>query len=793
MSIKYNNKVIAGKYKEQVIPLADTINAGIAKIATQEQINEGVDNTSIVTPVYLTQKQDKLTAGEGISIDATNIISSEVLPDKVTIIENDNKTLSTVARKTVNDNIIYDWEGTEAEYQQALQNNEIDPNWYCYITDDEKAVSYVDVLHRNLDNLSPEGQSKFDEKANTDLSNLTEQGIKVIKDNSGSGLEVCDIGMALYIDETKGLRRYLNGQIVDINTNTQAFLNRLKAITTLYPSLLCTEEEWQTAKTMSAFGQVGKFVFNYSSDEVVSVRIPAIVNVQGLFDLQNLGMTVEAGLPNITSPDRSFFGTQIGSKNLDKDAFYHTERNANTGYTPMSQTGVNLSTLSFDASRSNPIYGNSNTVQQEAIQYPYFIQIATGSETENNIINDIELNNPYVFGKSEYSKTPKDNLSWLASKGQWNPKGSYPSYYDWILENVNKGTENFKGTTGYGFTNSEGTVTFWLSTPTPKVGQTMYGHDSSMPYGVITSLVENGFTALNTIDNVEFTGYRNPNIDIPNSNLAWINDYDFVINTADETFRLPLLDGSEDLLGTYSRISELPKQVSTLWTGNNGRLLVMMDGATSTDTWLYMNNQTQGQEVDNSGIAGWGRCTLPVRRGDKVYVDYNLSPSKKFFKFCPYIGNGSLYYYVGETVQNANLIDAGRIGEQLVNKVDLDAQNLSTTGKSFISGLGMPSDKYIDLTLGASGTAYTAPANGWFSCNCQCTQDNPSNTMYFVLYNHSNETGDMRWFTNTTNIEYKGIIPCRKGDILSIGYSAKSVFVDTWERGLRFYYAEGEI
>ena len=116
---------------------------------------------------------------------------------------------------------------------------------------------------------------------------------------TNTGLELCDIGMALYVDETKGLRRYLNGQIVDINTNTQAFLNRLQQITTLHPSLLCTEEEWQTAKTMSAFGQVGKFVFNYSGDEIVSVRIPRVVNVQGLCDLQNLGMTVDESLPNI--------------------------------------------------------------------------------------------------------------------------------------------------------------------------------------------------------------------------------------------------------------------------------------------------------------------------------------------------------------------------------------------------------------------------------------------------------------------------------------------------------------
>ena len=107
-------------------------------------------------------------------------------------------------------------------------------------------------------------------------------------DKMSGALEICDIGMTLYVDESKGKRRYLNGQIVDRNANTEAFFTRLQEITTLYPSLLCTEEEWQTAKTMSAFGQVGKFVFNYSGDEIVSVRIPAIVNVQGLFDLQNL-------------------------------------------------------------------------------------------------------------------------------------------------------------------------------------------------------------------------------------------------------------------------------------------------------------------------------------------------------------------------------------------------------------------------------------------------------------------------------------------------------------------------
>ena len=134
----------------------------------------------------------------------------------------------------------------------------------------------VDVAYRDkvIDLYEQEGQAEYytidEENQNFTLPMGEIYGmIGGSSSTGGSGLEVCDIGMALYVDETKGLRRYLNGQIVDINTNTQAFLNRLKEITTLHPSLLCTEEEWQTAKTMSAFGQVGKFVFNYSGENIV--------------------------------------------------------------------------------------------------------------------------------------------------------------------------------------------------------------------------------------------------------------------------------------------------------------------------------------------------------------------------------------------------------------------------------------------------------------------------------------------------------------------------------------------
>lgn len=264
--------------------------------------------------------------------------------------------------------------------------------------------------------------------ANTDLSNITEAGKQVIRQNAG-GLELCDIGMSLYIDETKGLRRRLNGQVVAINANTQAFLNRLKQIVALYPSLSVTETAWQAAKTASAYGQVGRFVID---EEAGTVRLPAVVNVQGALDLQNLGLTVEAGLPNIegdiTSSDFSIIGaglrTVTGSGALGCE--YKTTANADSGIT----TNNNPYKYTFDASESNPIYGNSDTVQPEAIQYPYFIQIATGQETENNIVNELELCDPFVLLEPKYSESLLYNESWLRSNGQWNAKALYVSVYE---------------------------------------------------------------------------------------------------------------------------------------------------------------------------------------------------------------------------------------------------------------------------------------------------------------------------------------------------------------------------
>lgn len=532
-------------------------------------------------------------------------------------------------------------------------------------------------------------KSKLDENINHSPGDDTEEIYWTpfkAGDSGSGGLEVCDIGMSLYIDETKGLRRWLNGQIVVINQNTQGFLTRLKKIVALYPSLLTTEENWQAAKTLSAFGQVGKFVFNYAQDEetVESVRLPAVVNVQGLLDLQNLGMTVKAGLPNIEG--MVYYGH--GYLANATGAFYRGVPRE-LPRTTDGKVGKDYELL-FDASRSNPIYGATDTVQEEAIQYPYYIQIATGQETEVNITNEIELNNPFFFGMSQYFNVEPNNLSRLKSDGMYKPKSVYPDYYNWILENVNKGLEGFKGQEGYCFIATDSSSYYWwVSTESPVVGASVYRYDAgvnSMFFdGTVETLTSNGFTFTSIFEGSSYTVTRDSSKDTSILHpAAWITDNDFEIKTSDETFRLPLLDGSECLVS--DRYIDLTLQPSgTKYTAVANGFVFFDKLNTSNTQFVKGTNLSSGYADISYGTYSGSTPSilLKVKRGDIFSIDYDAKGVTNSFRFIYARGNGSLYYYVGETVQNANLIDAGRMQEQITN---INAPSRGYLVQSYVNG-----------------------------------------------------------------------------------------------------------
>ncbi len=119
----------------------------------------------------------------------------------------------------------------------------------------------------------------------------------------------------------------------------------------------------------------------------------------------------------------------------------------------------------------------------------------------------------------------------------------------------------------------------------------------------------------------------------------------------------------------------------------------------------------------------------------------------------------------------------------LSNFIPKNAFNaIDRNDRSWLSSLVLPSNRYIELTLGESGSQYIAPANGWMYLSKLTGGEN----QYVTLNNNT------KGYTSGNGVYGKGsaiycFLPVQKGDIVIANYTASgttSIF--------KFYYAEGE-
>ena len=150
-----------------------------------------------------------------------------------------------------------------------------------------------------------------------------------------------------------------------------------------------------------------------------------------------------------------------------------------------------------------------------------------------------------------------------------------------------------------------------------------------------------------------------------------------------------------------------------------------------------------------------------------------------------------LYYVVIATSTKTDIqVDIDEIATDLNGKADVDLSNTNNQAKILMSGMGMPSDRYIDLTLGANGTTYTAPANGYFCFNGRDTSN--TGTAEVVIRNQTRYFGVAGANTDSARSPaWSGyILPVKKGDIVGLYYIGTLAFNNTnWS--WRFYYAKG--
>lgn len=127
---------------------------------------------------------------------------------------------------------------------------------------------------------------------------------------------------------------------------------------------LLTESEWQQKATANS----GNVPFYSDGDGATTFRVPALSCwVRGAKGLEEFGRYLAAGLPNITGTIP--IGAYNGSDNDNREWQYGAFKNAND---TTFNSGDSYSSgchykVEFDASLSNPLYGNTNTVQPQSI------------------------------------------------------------------------------------------------------------------------------------------------------------------------------------------------------------------------------------------------------------------------------------------------------------------------------------------------------------------------------------------------------------------------------------------
>jgi len=174
----------------------------------------------------------------------------------------------------------------------------------------------------------------------------------------------------------------LDGALISGSGIYSDFVTYISGLVSNYPDLFISESDWQTSVT--TYGSCGKFVYDSVNN---TVRLPKISNIlEGTTEVNALGDLVEAGLPNITG-NAAAYALSDGSSSAGSPTGTGAFRWATSSKSPSKPSAVYDSTnankmITFNASLSSSIYGNSTTVQPQTIKVLYYIVVATSAKTD---------------------------------------------------------------------------------------------------------------------------------------------------------------------------------------------------------------------------------------------------------------------------------------------------------------------------------------------------------------------------------------------------------------------------
>ena len=666
----------------------------------------------------------KVLTTNGSSVSWTEYQSAPATDDE-TIHLNSSDELEVIGtiEKNAGD-VKYDWVGTYTQWQAGREGGTIPDDWICYITDD-----YI---------------------PSTVTHNIGDIFYSLRTENIMNGAVVCDGSEYNIADFSLG--NISLKSLLDDDKIPYVSISNFDATVLANGSCRCFgydgEDTFKVPKLNDVFIEAGVAANN---SEFIEAGLP---NITGTADAENTDGGNGAGGGYYPNKTGAFYSYNI----TNKTARYANYNSSNTD---------NAFSFGFDASRSSSIYGNSNTVQPNAVKYRAFIQLANATsesalQTVSSVVNDV------TTLQEEMEET-------LKYKNITNCITEIPQDIKLELNN--------------------GTLTL-------KAGSKVYVPNGSGVFDAITTNADKTYSYTGDGKWYVFIAPNNGNIDIRETSKTFSGDtaptgisgwniwYDTTNNYVKKT---------TDSGSTWTTGTSLPIAIITISGGAITSIDQVFNGFGYIGSTVFALPGVKGLipngRNDDGSLKSTSYITTSVitrtwttQSAEGIFL-LNVNPTGSL----PYLTIRPAVRYDENSNKLINVSDPNEADIGLAKLVSGKIDSISTktsfhaldwNDKSEIYTWMMPSNKYIDLTLNESGSTYTAPANGWVAFDKRA-----SSASQYVNGGVTNRPSLQGSYTGySSGVECWIWFPVKKGDVYKINYTtggATSFFI--------FIYAEGEI
>lgn len=390
------------------------------------------------------------------------------------------------------------------------------------------------------------------------------------------------------------------------------------------------------------FSQRGEAWFYGVDTENERIFLPRGTRSQYTVNTDETGDYVEAGLPNITGTMAGDISEGVATGALKIDTIYSGA---------MWQGSVNVARMrnwNLDASLSNPIYGNSDTVQPYATKK--LLYIVVGNVKVQSAASDVvdvttTENDTVPLFTGQYFNFKPNNPSWLKAGEQQDSGGIYTSCYNKLVQALTDNIWEIKVIDSTAMEEGTDYSEYWIVYQDAMRFRTpLTACKEIMPGNEITSSLGFSSNPTNTVESytVPYNGY----ITIIGYKTSTSNTLTVKLNGTIVSQTRALASG----LGSES-----------YFFARKGDIVTVSTDSTST---------------------GWVIATQTITKAT---------------------ANGELYFKAASAVENIEILNVGQVMEELSNKV-----NVSNT--SWAINACMPDyTAQTTFTLPDIGQTFTAP------------------------------------------------------------------------------------